>query len=153
MNNGLLLIGVAALGQLLWGGIVSSPWWVPDLILVMMVLRVRRAPEDAVPLVLCAALMATGLTQEHPWAAASAYGTAGWVVVQMMAQLDLAGSTMPLVMVGAGETLLLMVWVVLSQATVSLESFLLAGVRVGLTVGCFSVLRHLMGMDLRADVH
>lgn len=139
-----VMLGVGTLIQVSVGRWVGSPWVVPDLILISMILAMAKVPEDP-PMSpgLWGAVLAMVATLHEPVAVGLAYLGAAWLVRRLAFRLDLADPTIQLMIVGIGEAFLLGVWLMLdSRLRVGMVTLFV--VRLGMTVGCVPMMRRLV---------
>lgn len=139
-----VMLGVGTLIQVSVGRWVGSPWVVPDLILISMILAMAKVPEDP-PMSsgLWGAVLAMVATLHEPVAVGLAYLGTAWLVRRLASRLDLADPTIQLMVVGIGEVLLLGVWLML-DSRLCVGVVMLSVVRLGMTVGCVPFMRRVV---------
>lgn len=104
MTSGVLLH--VALGR--W---VASPWMVPDLTLVSLVLVLMRSrPANSIRPVVLTSLLAMAFTVHHPFQAGGAYLVVGWGIKTVMSRFEATRGFLPLITIGVAEALLLVIF-------------------------------------------
>ncbi len=89
----------------------SSPWLVPDLTLVSLVLAlVRSRQAGSMRAVIIASLLVMVFTAHHPFQAAGAYLVIGWGIKTLMSRLEASRGFLPLIAIGIAEALLLVIF-------------------------------------------
>ena len=123
---------------------VSSPWVVPDLTLVGLVLSVAKTPVRWFACSVIAGLFMMGWAVRFPAQVFLSYVTLGWLVRALGRQWDATDPRVQTVMIGAASLLLTggALWL---EDLWSLSLFGWAMVRVALTVLAVPCARHLAG--------
>ena len=127
---------------------VPSPWWVPDLTLVGLILAVARAPSRWLLLSAVAGLFTMAWAVRFPKQMFLSYVALGWVVQMLGRAWDATDLRVQLGMVGLASALLSLGGLWLDE----LWSFPLLGlsmVRVAMTVLAVPCVRHLAERRVR----
>ena len=151
-SSGLVIVASGALLLISVGRWVASPWFVPDLMLVGLVVAMSHASEQSsiTPAVL-GSLVAMLTSTSHAVVIGGAYLVVGAVLNVLAGRVDLANPFIQLIVLGAAEGCLLVLWVVLSLSLMTMPYFgatlsawipLLAGKWL-LTLGCFLLVKRL----------
>ena len=138
-----LIVSMGALGHLAIGRWVASPWLVPDLTLVIIVVTMIRCPGYSLSPALYGGLLVMLFTIHHSVAVGLAYVGAGVLTKLLATQWNVASPFLQQAMVGVAETGLVMVALFLNRAA-SLTLLGLAGAKVLITVACVPLLRRLV---------
>ncbi len=129
---GLIAVGAAAMLQTMFGALVPSGWWMPDLLLVVTVLAVGSDPERALIASVIAGSAAAVLTARQSWSAGAAYLGVGIALRWVATRWNIADTAIQLVCVAVLESAIVAWWLVVSgHVTISLIGS--AVLRVALT--------------------
>ena len=139
-----ILVGLSVLIQVVIGRAVSSPWFVPDVALALLVVMMARLRARRLELAAFAALLAALFSMRHPVLVAGAYLAVAACVGMLGSMWDLAEPSLLRLAVGAAETLWLLACLAADRGTISMMGFV--GVRVFLTLMCLPVLKKLSGL-------
>ena len=139
----MLLLGLIL--QVCAGRWIVSPWWVPDFLLVSLVMGLLAAGGRRGTLIAWAAAAAMGLSVEHPVSVAAAYASAGAVVLVLAQRADLTEPRLQGVLLGILEAVLVGVGFALADR-VSLALIGFGVVRVVMTLAAFGILRRVLGL-------
>ena len=140
MGRSGFIIASATLTQFLLGRWISSPWLMPDLALLSILLVVMRDPRHALGPVLFGGCCVMLLTVRHPVLIGLAYAGAGGLVRRLASQWDLTAAPMQRIVVGVMEGLLL-TWFMVLSAPVRGGLCMLAMPRLIVTVLCLPLVR------------
>ncbi len=113
----LIIVTSGVLLHVALGRWISSPWLVPDLTLVSLVLALRRSRSvEPMRTVVITSLLAMAFTVHHPFHAAGAYLVVGWGIKTLMSRLwyppskgEATRGFLPLISIGIAEALLLVI--------------------------------------------
>lgn len=150
-----VIVAVGALLHLALGRWISSPWMVPDLLLVSLGVALWRSSSSAsLRPVIVTSLIAMCFTVRHPLQAAWGYLGVGWIMKTVMFRLDVSRRFLPrdppscvrpeqslrdfsgpVLAIGLAEGLLLAIWLVVIGPTPR-SPLVLAAMRWALTCGC-----------------
>jgi len=131
----ILIVGLGTLFHLALGRWVASPWLVPDLTLVSMVLAMAQAPEHSMKLTLLGSCLAMVLTPYQPVLVGLAYTAAGGLVSLLALRWDFDVPLMPLLATGAAEAMLLALGG-FAGVQVTPGLFVLSGIKIFITAFC-----------------
>ena len=134
-----LIVGFSVLAHVVLGRWVS-PWLMPDLTLLSVLLTMLQIPGYPLGPALLGGVLAMFLAVHHPVLIGLAYLGAGWVVKWLAAWWDVTGVSMQRMAVGVAEGLLLTVLFLLS-APMTGGLLLLGGLRLALTILCLPLVR------------
>ena len=134
-----LIVGSGTLCHVVLGRWVS-PWLMPDLTLLSVLLTMLQIPGHPLGPALLGGVLAMVLAVHHPVLIGLAYLGAGWVVKWLAAWWDVTGVSMQRMAVGVAEGLLLTVLLMLS-APVTGGLLLLGGLRLAITILCLPLVR------------
>ncbi|MBI4598355.1 MAG: hypothetical protein HY737_08160 [Candidatus Omnitrophica bacterium] len=135
------------MAQLLLVQVLPSPWWVPDLLVVALVVAMSAQPNRWVALSAAAGLCQSVWAVRFPWHIVMSYVGVGWLAMLAHARWNAADWRVQALAVGAGVAMVTAVGLGL-DALWSLDAIGLAGVRVGLTVLSFFLLRRIADSSL-----
>jgi len=108
-RTSLMRVLVGCLGaQALLACVVPSPWWVPDLALVGLVLVIGATPERWLPAACLAGLFTGALAVRVPIPIAFGYLICGWVLRTAGSRWDLADRRVQCLAAAGSSTLLTM---------------------------------------------
>ncbi|MBI3319970.1 MAG: hypothetical protein HYZ89_05235 [Candidatus Omnitrophica bacterium] len=138
-----LIVTLGVLSHLAIGRWIASPWWVPDLTLLSIVVTMARYPGQAFLPALYGGLLMMLFTVHHAVAVGLSYVGAGVLTKLLATQGDLATPFLQQVIVGVAEIGLLAVALFLNR-TASLELLELSGAKVLVTVACIPFMRRLV---------
>lgn len=141
---GVMILVGAAVAQFCLGRVLASPWAVPDLMLVGMLLVLLDMPRNrSLGVGVLAGLLVMAVTTRQPLVVGLAYGGVAVVVRSLAAVVDLAEPRIHLAVAAVLETGLLALWLVLG-GRLSVALLILAGVKLLLTVASVPLLRPLV---------
>lgn len=125
-------------GHVAVAGVSSSPWWVPNLTLVGLVLAVAHAPHRWRLVSVCAGLAAAVWAVRIPQGLVLNYLLIGWGVQRFGRQWDISLAHLQRMVVGAASAALTaaLLWY---EGMWSWTILGLAGVHVAVTVACVPV--------------
>ena len=136
-----LLLGALATHALI-ARAVSSPWWIPDLTLVGLVLAVARTPSRWLLLSAVAGICTMAWAGRFPQQTFLSYIVLGWVVQALGRQWDATDPRVQVGMVGLASALLTLGGLWLDELWL-LPLLGLSMVRVALTILAVPCVRHL----------
>ena len=146
--SGALTLITGLLLHLAAGRFLPSPWLVPDLTLIGVVLVVARLPGKALGSgMLVAAMMIMG-TWRHVWIDTVLYLGAGLLVGSAATRWDVTDRSVQLAMVAGLETSFAVVWLIAGNQ-ISPTALLLVIAKVGATAACLPLARALVWRRMR----
>ncbi|MBI2885267.1 MAG: hypothetical protein HYY15_03735 [Candidatus Omnitrophica bacterium] len=146
-----LLVGMAVFLQVALGGVLSSPWWMPDVVLIVLALVAMEAADPPWG-ALAAAAAGAVLASARDWLPVGAvYAAAGAVIWWLAHRWDLEAASHRLLVMALAEGGILACWLAVELAAGRVEGNRLGGwiallgwvaVRVAMTTGAaWGVLR------------
>ena len=141
MKSALVLLGCAAT-QLALALASPSPWWVPDLTLVGLVLAVGRSPERWVAYSASAGLLMVAWAVRFPVQVFVGYFLIGWLSHVLSRHWDATDLRIECLLVAAGS-LSLMVGMLWLEDLWSLRVLCLTAVRTAVTCGAVPVIHRM----------
>ena len=129
--------------HLLLAGVVASPWWVPDLTLVGLILAVAKAKRRWIALSSLAGLVMMTWAVRFPAPILITFLALGWAVRGLSAQWDLADIRVQCLVVAVASSLLTFgaLWL---EDLWSLPLLGLAAAHVAMTVAAVPCVRHVV---------
>ncbi len=122
---------------------IASPWWVPDLTVVGLVLTVARTPSRWFLFSVVAGLFTMGWAVRFPRQVFLSYVALGWVVQTLGRQWDATDLRVQVSLVGLASALLTVAGLWLDELW-SLPLLGLSMIRIALTVLMVLCVRHLV---------
>lgn len=135
-----LLIGAVMLGQIALGGVVASPWFLPDVSLALLVVMIAQLRTRRAAVAVFAAGVAALFSARHPAWIAGAYLAVAAFVWMLGSMWDLTKPSLQRVAVGMAEALWLLACLAIDQGSGTLAWMAL---RTGLTVVCLPLVQPL----------
>lgn len=136
-----LLVIASLLGHLIIGRWVASPWLMPDVSLVGLLVALQRAPEHRLSLLVLASLGVTAAAAPAGGVAGPAYLGAGALFAWASTQWNLRAPAVHAATLGSIEALLVASWWALSRLPVTLALVGFGISKVVLTVAWGLLLR------------
>ena len=127
------ILVISLLAHLAVGRWVASPWLMPDVSLVGLLVALQRAPQYRLPLLALASLGAT-VAAPGGGLAGPAYLGAGGLFVWASTQWDLRAPAVQAAVLGGIEALLVAIWCALSRPPVTPALLGLGAGKIALTV-------------------
>ena len=138
-----MIVGAGTALHVVLGRWVASPWLMPDLTLISMVLAMTLPSQSLLGPALLAGFFVMLSTPQQPLLLGGTYVGAGWLIQVLALRWDLTDSTLQQLTVGAAEAGLLAMWLMLN-AQVTMGLLLLAGMKLVMTVVCVPLVSFVM---------
>jgi len=139
----MLIVGLGVFVQLILGRWLPSPWLVPDLTLVGVLLVMARMPQHSLGPALMAGLLVMAVTVQQSLVVGLAYVGAGGLMRLLSSWWDLADPFLQPMALALAEAFLLVIWFLLG-VPITLGLLLLGGLRLLVTVASLLLVRLLI---------
>ena len=101
----LILLGMLT-GHVILAGIVPSPWWVPDLTLIGLVVTISQVPQQWLRLSVITGLFATSFAIRCSGPLLVSYLGLGWMVQRLARRWDVTDLRVQVLVVSVGNVLI-----------------------------------------------
>ena len=133
------------LTHVVMAGLAPSPWWVPDLTLIGLILGIVMRPQRWLPLSLIAGLFMSSLAVRFPEAIFASYVVVGVTLRVLATEWQVQDVRVETVATGTAAAFVTLLGLWLDRSW-SLAVLGMAGGRVALTCAAMLVVRWLMGV-------